>query len=120
MSVKDPVIVVNDLCKTYKVSDKSPGFKNTLKHLVKRRMREVQAVKSANFSLPSKSITGFLGENGAGKTTTLKMLSGLIAPTSGSATVLSHTPFSRKRDLLKQITLVMGGKQQLIWDLPWV
>jgi len=111
-------LVVEELGKTYRVSDKAPGFKNTIAHFIKRKTRDVHAVRGASFSLNVGESVGFLGENGAGKTTTLKMLSGLIAPSSGKARVLGFEPFKRNRTFLKNITLVMGGKQQLIWDLP--
>ena len=111
-------IRVVDLCKSYRVAVKSPGLGGALRHLVRREHREIQAVQSVSFEVASGEIVGFLGANGAGKTTTLKMLTGLIHPTSGVASVLGHVPFERRRAFLQDITLVMGQKQQLIWDLP--
>ncbi len=111
-------IQVRDLSKSYQVAVKQPGLRGALRHLVNRQQREIQAVQSVSFELAPGEIVGFLGANGAGKTTTLKMLTGLIRPTSGRATVAGHVPFERKRDFLKKITLVMGQKQQLMWDLP--
>jgi len=111
-------IRVANLCKSYRVAVKSPGLGGALRHLVRREHREIQAVQSVSFEVGSGEVVGFLGANGAGKTTTLKMLTGLIRPTSGEATVLGHVPFERRRAFLQNITLVMGQKQQLNWDLP--
>ena len=111
-------IRVVDLCKSYRVAVKGPGLGGALRHLVRREHREIQAVQSVSFEVGSGEVVGFLGANGAGKTTTLKMLTGLIRPTSGEATVLGHVPFERRRSFLQKITLVMGQKQQLLWDLP--
>jgi ABC-2 type transport system ATP-binding protein len=111
-------IRVRDLSKSYQVAVKQPGLRGALRHLLNRQQREIQAVQSVSFELAPGEIVGFLGANGAGKTTTLKMLTGLIRPTSGQATVAGHVPFERKRDFLQKITLVMGQKQQLMWDLP--
>ncbi|MFI4861481.1 MAG: ATP-binding cassette domain-containing protein [Phycisphaerales bacterium JB063] len=113
-----PAITVQSLCKTYHVADKQPGLVGTAKHFLNRKHRDIHAVKDVSFDIAPGEIVGFLGPNGAGKTTTLKMLTGLIHPSSGSVQVLSHEPFKRKADYLRQITLVMGNKQQMIWDLP--
>jgi len=112
------IIQAHQLSKTYQVSAKDPGLGATLRHFFKRRYRCIEAVKPLSFSIEPGEMVGFLGPNGAGKTTTLKMLTGLIHPTAGSVTVADYTPFKRQRDFLRQITLVMGQKQQLIWDLP--
>ncbi|MGZ8697963.1 MAG: ABC transporter ATP-binding protein, partial [Gaiellaceae bacterium] len=88
------------------------------KSLVKRTNREVHAVDEISFEVGQGEVVGFLGPNGAGKTTTLKMLSGLLYPTSGEARVLGHVPSKRERDFLRRITLVMGNRNQLQWDLP--
>ncbi len=113
-----PIIQVQSLTKAYRVSLKSPGFANTLKHFFKRQYKSIQAVDSVSFDIQPGEFVGFLGPNGAGKTTTLKMLTGLIHPTSGSVQVAGFNPFDRRHDFLKSITMVMGQKQQLIWDLP--
>lgn len=113
-----PAIQTRQLSKTYRVADKKPGMVGTVKHFLKRRHREIQAVKAVDLTIQPGEIVGFLGPNGAGKTTTLKMLTGLIHPSGGEVRVLGHEPFQRKAELLKQITLVMGNKQQMIWDLP--
>ncbi|MEO0476294.1 MAG: ATP-binding cassette domain-containing protein [Planctomycetota bacterium] len=113
-----PTIYAQGLSKTYRVADKDPGFMGTVRHFIKRKHREIQAVKAIDLEIEPGEVVGFLGPNGAGKTTTLKMLTGLIHPTDGKVRVLGHEPFYRKAELLKQITLVMGNKQQMIWDLP--
>ncbi len=113
-----PTVEVDSLSKTFAVADKQPGMLGTLRHFVKRKYRMIQAVKGVSFAIEPGEVVGFLGPNGAGKTTTLKMLTGLIHPTAGSVRVLGQVPFKRKPDLLRQITLVMGQKQQMIWDLP--
>lgn len=113
-----PAIQTLGLSKTYRVADKKPGFVGTIKHFIKRRHREIAAVKAVDLAIEPGEVVGFLGPNGAGKTTTLKMLTGLIHPTAGTVEVLGYEPFKRKTELLKQITLVMGNKQQMIWDLP--
>jgi ABC-2 type transport system ATP-binding protein len=113
-----PLIEVQDLSKTYIVAEKQAGFVGTLRHFVRRRTREVQAVRNVSFTIQSGECIGFLGGNGAGKTTTLKMLAGLLAPTSGTCSVAGFVPFERRKDYLRRVTLVMGNKQQLLWDLP--
>ena len=111
-------IVVGDLCKTYFVPEREAGLKSSLKSLVKRKTRAVQAVDAISFLIEPGEVIGFLGPNGAGKTTTLKMLSGLLYPTSGMVSVLDHTPSRREKHFLRQITLIMGNRNQLQWDLP--
>jgi ABC-2 type transport system ATP-binding protein len=113
-----PDIHVVDLCKSYRVAVKRAGIGGALRHLLRREHREVRAVQSVSFDVEPGEVVGFLGANGAGKTTTLKMLTGLIRPTSGRALVAGEVPFERKRRFLQNITLVMGQKQQLMWDLP--
>ena len=113
-----PVIEVDNLSKHFRVAMKQPGLWGTLKHTFKRQHRIVEAVKGVSFTIEPGEIVGFLGPNGAGKTTTLKMLTGLIHPTGGQASVAGHRPFRRDKAFLKRITLVMGNKQQLLWDLP--
>ena len=112
------IIDVQNLSKVYPVAIKEPGIKGTLRHFFRRTYNHIEAVKQVSFQIEPGEIVGFLGPNGAGKTTTLKMLAGLIHPSTGSVVVSGHRPFSRKRDFLQQIALVMGQKQQLIWDLP--
>ncbi|MGF1491091.1 MAG: ATP-binding cassette domain-containing protein [Microcoleaceae cyanobacterium] len=113
-----PIIVSEHLSKSYPVAVKEPGFKGTVQHFFHRTYRDVKAVQSVSFSIEPGEVVGFLGANGAGKTTTLKMLTGLIHPSQGFVQVAGYTPFQRHPDFLQKITLVMGQKQQLIWDLP--
>lgn len=112
------IIVAQDLSKVYPVAVKEPGLKGTLRHFLNRSYRQVKAVQNTSFAIDAGEVVGFLGANGAGKTTTLKMLAGLIHPSSGSVRVAGHVPFRRQPAFLQKITLVMGQKQQLIWDLP--
>lgn len=111
-------IIVDRLSKVYPVALKEPGFKGTIQHFFQRTYKQIDAVKHVSFQIETGEVVGFLGANGAGKTTTLKMLSGLIHPSSGSVKVAGQIPFQREATFLKKITLVMGQKQQLIWDLP--
>jgi ABC-2 type transport system ATP-binding protein len=113
-----PVIVVNDLSKHYKVPVRETGLKAATRSLFKRTFNTVKAVDSITFTIEPGEVVGFLGPNGAGKTTTLKMLSGLLFPTSGNPSVLGYQPSRRQADFLRQITLVMGNRSQMSWDLP--
>jgi ABC-2 type transport system ATP-binding protein len=113
-----PAIHIRDLRKTYVVSQQEAGAKAALRDLVRRRMQQVRAVDGISFDLAPGEIVGFLGPNGAGKTTTLKMLSGLLHPTAGEVTVLGRIPWKREKAFLRQITLVMGQRNQLVWDIP--
>lgn len=112
------MLVAEDLQKSYQVALKAPGLQGTIAHFWRRRYRTIEAVKSVSFSIAPGEVVGFLGANGAGKTTTLKMLAGLIYPSGGRVRVAGHEPFARESAFLHQIALVMGQKQQLIWDLP--
>jgi len=112
------IVCVEELGRTFRVADKQPGLVGTLRHFLHRRERLITAVDQLSFSIEPGEMVGFLGPNGAGKTTTLKMLSGLIHPTRGRVSVAGHQPYRREPDFLGAITLVMGQKQQLIWDLP--
>ncbi|MCC7260917.1 MAG: ATP-binding cassette domain-containing protein [Candidatus Latescibacteria bacterium] len=113
-------IEVQQLRKTYEVPVREGGVKAALKSLIHKQVRTVEAVKSIDFAVAPGEIVGFLGPNGAGKTTTLKMLSGLLHPTAGQVQVLGYVPFARQRQFLRQITLVMGNRNQLVWDIPVV
>ena len=113
-----PAIETVALRKVYEVTKKQPGFWGTVKGLVRPVKEELEAVKSIDLSIQPGEIVGFLGPNGAGKTTTIKMLSGIMHPTSGQASVLGFEPWKRHPDMLRRIALVMGNKQQLWWDLP--
>jgi ABC-2 type transport system ATP-binding protein len=112
------VIDVRGLTKHYRVHRRPPGLAAALRSVFRRRYDTVRAVDGIDFSVGEGERVGFLGPNGAGKTTTLKMLSGLLHPTAGEVRVAHHVPQRREAAFLKQITLVMGQKQQLIWDLP--
>jgi ABC-2 type transport system ATP-binding protein len=113
-----PGIEVADLRKFYFIHRRPPGLAAALRSLFRRPRVEVKAVDGISFRIADGERVGFLGPNGAGKTTTLKVLSGLLHPTSGSVRVAGHVPFERRVEFLKAITLVMGQKQQLLWDLP--
>jgi len=112
------MITVENLTKIYPVAVKKTGIKGTLEHFFKRTYNEVKAVENVSFTINTGEVVGFLGPNGAGKTTTLKMLTGLIYPSRGKITVAGDIPFRRQSSFLKKMSLVMGQKQQLIWDLP--
>jgi len=112
------IIHVKGLSRSFRVSEKQPGLAGTLRHFVRRQFRTVDAVRDLHFTIEPGEMVGFLGPNGAGKTTTLKMLSGLLHPSGGTVQVAGHVPARREADFLRRITLVMGQKQQLIWDLP--
>ncbi|MCF2971606.1 ATP-binding cassette domain-containing protein [Synechococcus sp. Nb3U1] len=114
----EPIITARELSKVYPVALKDPGVLGTLRHFFRRTYRYIPAVQSISFQIQPGEVVGFLGPNGAGKTTTLKMLTGLIHPSGGTVQVVGHTPYQRDPAFLQQITLVMGQKQQLLWDLP--
>lgn len=112
------MISVQNLVKHYRVHSRRPGLLSAIRSVVRRRYTVVPAVDGISFEIGEGERVGFLGPNGAGKTTTLKMLAGLLHPTSGSVTVGGRIPFRRERDFLRSIMLVTGQKQQLLWDLP--
>ncbi len=116
-TASDP-IVVEKLSKTYQVSDREGGFGAAMRSFVKRKFKDVKAVQEVSFRIGAGEIVGFLGPNGAGKTTTLKMLSGLLYPTGGNASVLGYTPWERQPGYLRAMTLVMGQRNRLSWDIP--
>jgi ABC-2 type transport system ATP-binding protein len=111
-------IQVKDLKKTFRVQQKDPGFIGSVKSLFNRQYQDINAVAGVSFEINQSELVGFIGPNGAGKTTTLKMLAGLLYPTSGEVSVLGFTPWDRKPEFQKQFSLVMGQKNQLWWDLP--
>jgi ABC-2 type transport system ATP-binding protein len=114
----DAAVRVRGLSKIYRVPVREAGLGAALRSLIRRRTREVEAVWEIDFDIEPGEIVGFLGPNGAGKTTTLKMLSGLLHPSAGEVSVLEHVPARRERAFLERITLVMGQRNQLIWDIP--
>lgn len=113
-----PTIAVDGLQKVYVVPIREGGMGAALRSLLNRQTREVRAVDAIRFTIAAGEVVGFLGPNGAGKTTTLKMLAGLLHPTAGSVQVLGYEPSERARAFLRQITLVMGNRNQLQWDIP--
>ena len=113
-----PIVVVSNLKKYYQVHKKEPGLSGSIKSLFSRKYEDVRAVDNISFKIEEGELVGFIGPNGAGKTTTLKCLSGLLYPTAGFVSVLGFNPWDRKNEFLKQISLVMGQKNQLWWDLP--
>jgi ABC-2 type transport system ATP-binding protein len=119
-SPRHDAITVENLRKTYIVPEREGGLKAAMGSLFHRKTREIEAVRDISFIIQPGEIVGFLGPNGAGKTTTLKMLSGLLHPTSGFASVLGYTPWQRDRGYLGQMALIMGQRNQLTWDIPVV
>jgi viologen exporter family transport system ATP-binding protein len=113
-----PVIQVEGLTKAFRSYKKQPGFKGALKGLFHREYEQILAAKEISFSVEEGEFVGFLGPNGAGKTTTLKMLAGLLYPTSGTARVLGYVPWERQDGYRRQFALLLGQKNQLWWDLP--
>lgn len=118
MAINSPIIATNVLSKHFKVPTREAGLKAALVSLFHRAYQIVKAVDEVSFEIEPGEVVGFLGPNGAGKTTTLKMLSGLLHPTAGQLHVLGYEPARRSKDFLRQITLVMGNRNQLAWDLP--
>jgi ABC-2 type transport system ATP-binding protein len=114
----ESVIHVRELTKVFKVPEREPGLRAAAKALIRRQTRDVHAVEAISFDIEPGEVVGFLGPNGAGKTTTLKMLAGLLYPTSGEARVLGHVPSRREKDYLRRMTMVMGNRNQLQWDIP--
>src|SRR5262252_8021101 len=111
-------IEVTHLTKTFRTYKKQPGFAGAVRGLFRRKYEQTQAVKEVSFKVEPGELVGFQGPNGAGKTTTLKMLSGLLYPTSGSARVLGYVPWERQDGYRRQFALLLGQKNQLWWDLP--
>ena len=112
------LIELHNLQKTYRVYQKKEGLRASIKGLFKRTHKDVHAVKGIDLQVEQGEFVAFLGPNGAGKTTTLKLLSGVIHPTSGTASVMGYTPWHRENDYRRRFALVMGQKNQLWWDLP--
>ncbi|CAG0994189.1 ABC transporter ATP-binding protein NatA [Anaerolineales bacterium] len=113
-----PLIQVQHLTKTYRVPVRPEGLSASLKSLLRPQYSEVTAVRDVSFDIEAGAMVGLIGPNGAGKTTTLKMLSGLLHSTSGAATVAGHTPWERRPSYLRRISMVMGNKSQMLWDIP--
>ena len=113
-----PAIAVSQLSKSFSTYKKQPGFSGAIRGLFRRKYEQTLAVQDVSFSIEPGELVGFLGPNGAGKTTTLKMLAGLLYPTSGSARVLGYVPWERQDGYRRQFALLLGQKNQLWWDLP--
>jgi ABC-2 type transport system ATP-binding protein len=118
VSTPASTVHVSELTKIFRVPEREAGLRAAAKSLVKRKTREVRAVDGISFDIAPGEIVGFLGPNGAGKTTSLKMLAGLLYPSGGEARVLGHVPSRRERDYLRRMTMVMGNRNQLQWDIP--
>ena len=116
--MSEPVVHVSELTKIFKVPEREAGLRAAAKALFRRQTRAVCAVDAISFEIGAGEVVGFLGPNGAGKTTTLKMLAGLLYPTGGEARVLGFVPSKREREYLRQMTMVMGNRNQLQWDIP--
>lgn len=114
----DRAIIVDRLVKNFEVSVKQPGLLGSVKSIFSPKKKIIHALKGISFTIQPGELVGFIGPNGAGKTTTLKILSGLLFPTSGFTQVIEYDPWERRPEFLKQIALVMGQKNQLWWDLP--
>ena len=113
-----PQIEIDDLSKTFSVAEREGGFRASVRSVFRRSVRKVNAVDGVSFNVEAGEIVGFLGPNGAGKTTTLKMLAGLLHPTAGTARVMGHVPWHREPDYLRKISMLMGQRSQMHWDLP--
>ena len=112
------VVDVRELRKTFQVTEREEGLAATLRSFVRRHRKDVNAVAGITFRIDAGEVVGFLGPNGAGKTTTLKMLSGLLHPSAGEASVLGYVPWRRENAYLQRMTLLMGNRTQLVWDIP--
>lgn len=116
--MSEPHIVVTELSKTYRVPEREPGLVAAVKSLGRRSYHDVEAVRAISFSIQPGEMVGFIGPNGAGKTTSLKMLSGLLYPSAGQARVAGWTPWERRPGFLRGISMVLGNKSQMLWDIP--
>ena len=114
----EPQILVHKLSKTYRVSQRDAGLRASIGSLWRRSYHNVEAVRDVTFTIQAGEMIGFLGPNGAGKTTTLKILAGLLYPTTGEVRVAGFVPWQRKPDYLRRISMVLGNKSQMLWDIP--
>lgn len=113
-----PQIEVSKLTKVFQVPQRETGLRAAIRSLLRRQYKEVRAVEDVSFEVAQGEIVGFLGPNGAGKTTTLKMLAGLLHPSQGTVSIMGHVPWRREPAFLERISMVMGQRSQLHWDLP--
>lgn len=111
-------IIVQNLAKTYRVPQRQGGMRAAIRSLTRKEYTDIPAVADISFMIEPGEVVGFIGPNGAGKTTTLKMLAGLLHPTGGSAQVAGFTPWQRQPDFLRKISMVLGNKSQMMWDIP--
>jgi ABC-2 type transport system ATP-binding protein len=118
LCLMDKAVIVDKLTKNFQITQRQKGFLASVNSLIKPQKKTIRALRGISFSIEQGELVGFIGPNGAGKTTTLKVLSGLLYPTSGFTQVLGFDPWERKAMFLKQISLLMGQKNQLWWDLP--
>lgn len=116
--MSEAIIQVNGLSKTYRVPHRGEGLAASIKSLFHRSYQDVQAVRDIRFSIQAGEIVGFIGPNGAGKTTTLKLLAGLLHPSNGEAVIAGYIPWERKTGFLQSISMVLGNKSQMLWDIP--
>jgi ABC-2 type transport system ATP-binding protein len=114
----EAAVFVQNLSKTYRVPEREPGLRAALKNLARPAYRWVEAVRGISFTIEAGEMVGFIGPNGAGKTTTLKMLAGLLYPSDGQAQVAGFTPWRRENAYLRRISMVLGNKSQMLWDIP--
>lgn len=112
------MIEVSNITKTFKISKRNPGFRNAMKSFINRQYEEVHAVKNISFSIKEGEMVGYIGPNGAGKSTTIKMLSGILTPTSGTCIANGKTPWKERKSYTNDIGVVFGQKTQLWWDIP--
>jgi ABC-2 type transport system ATP-binding protein len=112
------MISVSHLKKSYRTPTKEEGAAGLLRNIFARTYKNIEAVKDISFEIPQGELVGFVGPNGAGKTTTMKMLAGILFPTSGTINVLGFTPFEKQHEYLRQISFIMGQKNQMLWELP--
>jgi ABC-2 type transport system ATP-binding protein len=113
-----PQIVVENLCKTFRIAERDAGFWGAVRGLASRRYRNVEAVRAVSFSLDEGELVGYIGPNGAGKSTTVKILSGILVPDSGRCEVLGVSPWKDRPHYVGKIGVVFGQRTQLWWDLP--